>query len=100
MDTTYLTMQAGTGLLLGLGLRVRVVRVGVHVELGLDGGHHVDHLVLRIWIVGGGISWIIRTWQDGGRQSWSRLLEGFHSLDKTGQKVISVAEVMGKLSEA
>ena len=98
MDSTYLAMQAGTGLL--LDLNVGVVRVGVHVELGLDGGHHVDHLVLRIWIIGGGISWIIMTWQDGGRQSWSRLLEGFHSSDETGQKVISVTEVMGKLSEA
>ena len=67
MDSTYLAMQAGTGLLLGLGLRVRVVRVGVHVELGLDGGHDVGHLVLWIWIIGGGISWVILTWQDGWR---------------------------------
>ena len=87
-------MQAGTGLLLDLD--VRVIRVGVCVQLGLGGGHHVDHLVLRIWIIGGGIL----TWQDGRRQSWSRLPEGFHSPDETGQEVISVTKLMGKLSEA
>ena len=83
MDSTYLAKQAVIVSL--LDLNVCVVRVGVHVELRLDGGHDVGHLVLWIWIIGGGISWVILTWQDGGRQSWSRFSEGFHSSDETGQ---------------
>ena len=83
MDSTNLAKQAVIVSL--LDLNVCVVRVGVHVELRLDGGHDVGHLVLWIWIIGGGISWVILTWQDGGRQSWSRFSEGFHSSDETGQ---------------